>query len=184
MIDNGHINFYEGLYDATDDGTVLNSITWRALKWWTVNWYKYVWLWKDWTVKNLYVHRLVAQRFLPNPNNYRVVHHIDGNKQNNKLCNLHWCTHSENTRRAYEDWLRMPSEKQRVAARKTWLMTGKINFIDKSKKVMQLTKDGILCRIYKSCSEAWRVYDINPSAISQCASWKRKMSCWYFWKYV
>lgn len=43
-----------------------------------------------------YVHRLVAQVFIPNPNNYPEIDHKDCNPQNNKVCNLHWCTRSMN----------------------------------------------------------------------------------------
>jgi hypothetical protein len=47
--------------------------------------------------KNLLVHRLVCQAFLPNPDNKPMVNHLDENKSNNKLENLIWTTHSENT---------------------------------------------------------------------------------------
>ena len=43
-----------------------------------------------------YVHQLVAQAFLPNPNNYTEVDHIDGNSTNNNINNLHWVTHQDN----------------------------------------------------------------------------------------
>ena len=42
------------------------------------------------------IHRLVAEHFLDNPNGYRYVNHIDGNKSNNVVSNLEWCTNSEN----------------------------------------------------------------------------------------
>lgn len=43
-----------------------------------------------------YVHRLVADAFCDNPNNYPCVNHIDENKSNNNACNLEWCTYEYN----------------------------------------------------------------------------------------
>lgn len=45
----------------------------------------------------LYAHKLVAQYFIPNPNNYSIVHHIDGNKLNNNVCNLEWISTEEHS---------------------------------------------------------------------------------------
>lgn len=49
------------------------------------------------STKPYLVHRLVAETYLDNPNNYSVVNHIDENKQNNSLNNLEWCTHRYNS---------------------------------------------------------------------------------------
>lgn len=51
------------------------------------------------------LHRLLAQAFIPNPNNYPVVMHLDNNKLNLDLNNLKWGTHQENTKQAYDDCL-------------------------------------------------------------------------------
>lgn len=56
--------------------------------------------------KNFYVHRLMAQAFIPNPENLPEVNHIDGNKWNNNISNLEWCSVSENSKHAFANNLR------------------------------------------------------------------------------
>jgi len=66
-----------------------------------------------------YVHRLVAECFIPNPNNLPEINHINGDKSNNSVENLEWCNHKDNLLHAYRTGLRPnTTPKQREAARR------------------------------------------------------------------
>ena len=56
---------------------------------------------KDSVRKHCKIHRLVAQAFISNPNGFRDVDHIDGNKKNNCISNLQWLSHRDNIRKYY-----------------------------------------------------------------------------------
>lgn len=49
------------------------------------------------------IHRLVAEAFIPNPNNYEEVDHINGNNQDNRVENLQWISHKDNIHKSYSD---------------------------------------------------------------------------------
>ena len=51
------------------------------------------------------IHRLIAEAFIPNPDNKPEINHKDGNRGNNELTNLEWVTHSENVKHAYDTGL-------------------------------------------------------------------------------
>lgn len=57
---------------------------------------------RDGKTQKIDIHRLVAKYFVPNPNNYPVVHHKDANKHNNTSDNLEWTTVRENIHRSYK----------------------------------------------------------------------------------
>lgn len=91
-------------YCIYDNGDIVNITNGKILKGSIgENGYKYYRLSKNNQKKMFYCHRLVAQLFLPNPNNLPVVNHKDGNKQNNSVENLQWVTYSDNAIHAYQN---------------------------------------------------------------------------------
>ena len=61
--------------------------------------------------KMYFVHRLVAEKYVPNPNNLPQVNHKDGDKTNNKACNLEWVSNIENRNHAVKEGLQIHGEK-------------------------------------------------------------------------
>lgn len=69
---------------------------------------------------DLLVHRLVAQAFIPNPNNLPDINHKHGIKDDNRASELEWCTKAENTRHAIETGLYKPRGEDNGQAKLTW----------------------------------------------------------------
>ena len=88
---------YEGLYQVSSLGGVKRVTTGRILKGCkNSKGYLLVNLYKNSIVSNNTIHRLVAEAFIPNPDNKPQVNHIDEDKTNNKVSNLEWMTAKEN----------------------------------------------------------------------------------------
>lgn len=82
-------------YTITKDGRVLNKFGKELKPGMSKKGYKYVILSNGKHQKGIAVHRLVAQTYLPNPNNLQQVHHKDGDKTNNNVENLEWIDYKE-----------------------------------------------------------------------------------------
>lgn len=108
----------EGKYIVTSDGRVFTFWNNRR-KWKLQNRRKHTNGYIRATIngKDVYIHRLVAMLFLENPNNYKEVNHKDGNKENNNVENLEWCTRSQNNKHAFITGLRSYEHLREMAKR-------------------------------------------------------------------
>ncbi len=104
--------------------------------------------------KDVYIHRLVATVFCANPNCYKEVNHIDGNKENNRAENLEWCSRSENNKHAFRSGLRSYDELSRMAQLPR-------------KSMRKLSEDQVkeIRRSNKSDTELSKIYNIKRGAI-------------------
>lgn len=119
---------------------------------------------------------MVAKAFISNPENKPYVNHIDGNKQNNKVDNLEWCTPSENNSHAFRIGLKVITEKQR----KQSSINGKVNC---SKKVIQYDLNNNFIKEWESLSGASNKLKLNRGNIGTCCRRNKGTVGGYIWKF-
>lgn len=161
------IKGWEDLYEVSNLGRVMNSRTGRVLKpRKTRNSYLQVGLCKNGVMKQYYIHRIVAETFIKNPDGFSDVNHIDENKHNNCVENLEWCTHIKNVRHGT------------CIERMIKTLTNGKN----SKQVYQCTPDGELVRVWPSTAECGR-NGFERSSVTNCCLNKRRTYKGYKWSY-
>ena len=110
--------------------------------------------------KRYVLHRIIAELFVPNPENKPEVNHIDGDKTNNKASNLEWATRSENQKHAYRLGLQKPSKKQKETIRQ-WNKENKI------KTIYQYDTHNNLVKIHNSCKDCSQYFGTSNATISR-----------------
>ncbi len=143
------------------------------------NGYKRVCLCRNNNEKRVGIHRLVAEVFIPNPENKPCVNHKDGNKLNNRVDNLEWCTAKENNQHAIKTGL-VDIEKRKNIMREI----GKRNYKNNGKKIKQYSKNGNLIKTWDSIIDASKELNISNTSISNCLKGRCKTACGYRWKYA
>lgn len=137
------IKNYENLYIIYNNGTVYSIKNKKFLKSrLTGTGYNTVVLCNNKIRENLSIHRLVAIYFIENLNNKSQVNHKDGNKSNNDINNLEWCTPKENTIHAYKTGLANYNYSI-IRNKATSLKCRKFNKKDEI-KIKELFKDGMM----------------------------------------
>ena len=166
------IKDYEGLYQVSNLGQILSLNYYRSGKPKLLKpgknkkGYLLVNLYKNRKRKSYKIHQLVAEHFIPNPDNLPEINHIDEDKTNNRVDNLEWKSHKDNCNHG--------TRNERIAKTMT---NGK-----RSKPVLQLSLSGELIREWPSISECGR-NGFNHRNIVSCCNGKLKQYKGFRWMY-
>lgn len=145
-------------YLVTEDGKVFNKDGREMKPSETHDGYLRVRLQKDLPRKLYRVHRIVAETYLENPNNFEVVNHKDNNPKNNNVNNLEWCNVAYNNKHKYQ-----------------------FGYGSKAKKVYQYDLNGNFIRSWGTPKEAEKALNIfNVTAVARGV---RKQAGGYYWSY-
>ena len=164
---------YNGLYLISDNGDVFSVRSNRLL---TPRvdrgGYKAIELNLNGIAKKMFVHRLVAEAFIPNPDNLPIINHKDENPRNNSVDNLEWCSYQYNT--SYGT-----CQERRI--KNTCFKRGSDN--PQAKKVYQFDMDGNLIAEYGSVIDAAIQTGLNHKSISKACNGKLKKYSECVWSY-
>lgn len=166
---------YEGLYKVSPCGTIFSTVK-NVSKKPIKNWagYMRVQLYDNNKSKIYSVHRIVAQVFIPNPNNLPEVNHIDHDRSNNKVENLEWCTRSQNAKHSF-------TRPDRKKARHWKDKPGKLH---PNSKPLERIKEGVVIDTFESTRDAARKLSLHSVGIGRCCTGQRKSYAGYNWRYI
>lgn len=162
---------YENYYLISNTGQIKSITTNKILSDFTTNNYHQVTLTKDTERKTFKVHRLVAQAFIPNPNNLPQVNHKDENTNNNFVYNLEWCDAKYNSN--------FGTRTKRIADKNRGTTNGTT-----SKPIQQYSLSGVFLNEYPSGKEIERQLGFTTSSISSCCRGITKTSHGFIWKFT
>lgn len=158
-------------YIINDSGineqTVWSTKTNKWMKPTLSNGYYMINLCKNGVIYHKTIHKLIAESFIPNPQNKPCIDHINGNSQDNSVFNLRWCSYEENNNN--------PITRERMSQNK--------NRINVSKEILQYTLNGEFVRAYLSAKDANRISGFSSSHIADCCRGERKTHKGFKWTY-
>lgn len=159
-------------YSVNENGVVVNTLTNHIkLPCYNNRGYLFVDLYKHNKRHREYVHRIVANAFIPNPQNKPYINHIDGNPHNNSVINLEWCTPIENVEHASKI----------ICTMNQYLLAN----MKKKKAVKQIDrKSGKLVNVFSSIQEASRATGIPSSNIVCVLKGRQAYTKNFIWCYV